>query len=58
MTISRGDSLGVPGEHGRLPDVVEAEIEHADALHPDAAASVWGTAVSERVNVRPDRIQF
>ena len=31
-TPLRSQSLGVPGEHRGLPDVVEAEIEHADAL--------------------------
>ena len=31
-TTLRSQSLGVPREHRGLPDVVEAEVEHADAL--------------------------
>ena len=28
----RGQPLGVPGEHGSLPDVVQAKVEHAHSL--------------------------
>ena len=29
LTRLRCQPLGVPGEHGRLPDVVQTQIEHA-----------------------------
>ena len=56
VVFSRGQPLGVPGEHGRLPDVVEAQVEHADTLHADAAAGVGRAAVPERVDVSLDRL--
>ena len=27
------DSLGVPGEHARLPDVVQPQVQHGHTLH-------------------------
>ena len=56
LLSSGGQPLGVPGEHGRLPDVVEAQVEHADTLHADAAASVGRAAVPEGVDVSLDRL--
>ena len=49
-------SLGIAGKHGRFPDVVEAQVEHADALHADAAAGVRRAAVTEGLDVVLDGV--
>jgi len=49
------DPLGIPGEHARLTDVVEAEVQHHHTLQSNAHASVWGYTVLEAIDVRSHR---
>ena len=41
-----------PGEHGGLPDVVEAQVEHANPLHTNSTPSVRRATVSDRVSIQ------
>lgn len=45
------EPLGVTREHGHLPDVVQAQIEHGHPLQADAPASMRRTPVLEGVDV-------
>ena len=56
--LSGGQAFGVAREHGRLADVVEAQVEHCDALHADAAAGVRRRPVAERLDVRADLLHL
>ena len=56
--LSGGQAFGVAREHGRLADVVEAQVEHRDALHADAAAGVRRRPVAERIDVRADLLHL
>ena len=38
----------LPWEHGSLPDVVEAEVEHADPLHSNPTSGMRRAAVSDQ----------
>lgn len=48
------ESFRVAREHGRFPDVVQAQVQHHDALHADAAAGVRWTPEPERLDVGGD----
>ena len=39
------ESLGIPREHGGLPDVVQTKVEHRYAFQPNAATGVRFTSV-------------
>lgn len=54
--VSGLEALRVAREHRRLADVVEAAVEHHDALEADAAAAVRRRADAERVDVGLDRL--
>lgn len=45
-TSSRRDSLGVPGEHGCLPDIVESQVQHHNTFESDAPAGMRGSSIS------------
>mmetsp|Transcript_3478 Transcript_3478/g.8301 ORF Transcript_3478/g.8301 Transcript_3478/m.8301 type:complete len:331 (+) Transcript_3478:164-1156(+) len=47
-------ALGVAGEHGGLPDVGQAKIQHDHALKANAAATVGACAIFEGVDVVGD----
>lgn len=53
---SWGDSLGVSGEHTRVPHVSQSAVQHHHPLQPDAAASVREGAVLERADVVADGV--
>merc|ERR1712192_147707 len=55
--ISRSQSLGVPGEHGGLPDVVKTQVEHTHPLHSNSTPSVGRATISEGVDVRGDGVK-
>lgn len=48
----RGETFRVSREHGRLADVVEAEIKHDHTLETDTTTGMGWASVAEGVNVR------
>ena len=47
--MNREKSIAIlPWEHGSLPDVVEAEVEHADPLHSNPTSGMRRAAVSDQ----------
>ena len=50
------EPLWVPGEHGRLADVVEATVEHDDTLEAHPRTPVGGHAQLEAVDVALDGV--
>ena len=56
--MNREKSIAIlPWEHGSLPDVVEAEVEHADPLHSDASSGMRRTTEAERIDVAANRVK-
>lgn len=52
--LLRGAAAGISGEHGCLPDVVQAKVEEHDALQSDATPAMRRAAVSSiHQNWRP-----
>ena len=58
MHVSRSEPLWVTREHGRLPDVVKAQVEHADAFQADTPTRMGRAAEPEGVNVGLDGLQL
>jgi hypothetical protein len=50
----RRQTFRVAWEHRSLADIVQAEVQHDDTFHSDAAASVWWTAEAEGFDVCGD----
>ena len=56
MSPLRREPLGVPREQRGLANVVEAAVQHHDALQSNAGASVGRGAKLERVDVGLDGV--
>lgn len=54
IDCSRRDALWIAWEHRCLADVVQAEVQHDDTLHANAATSVWWTTKPEGFDVCGD----
>jgi len=42
-----GKTFWVTREHGRLADVVEAQVQHRDSLHANTSAGVGRSSIAE-----------
>eukprot|EP00227_Mantoniella_beaufortii_P016598 CAMPEP_0197580592 /NCGR_PEP_ID=MMETSP1326-20131121/4344_1 /TAXON_ID=1155430 /ORGANISM="Genus nov. species nov., Strain RCC2288" /LENGTH=559 /DNA_ID=CAMNT_0043144371 /DNA_START=127 /DNA_END=1808 /DNA_ORIENTATION=- len=58
MCTFTAQALGVTGEHARLADVAQVQVEHHHALQPHAAPAVGHRAILERVDVRGDGLNL